>query len=65
MEGKLRRKYLGKIFLTSTAPLAERRFEEKHLKAYLKGKEYFTFGRTPEGDKAAYVVKQEFYEEKE
>lgn len=39
---KVSRKFLGK--LTDFASPQERAFEKKHLKAYIRGHQFFTFG---------------------
>lgn len=39
----LRKEFLGK--LDGFVDKVEKNFQKKHLKAYLRGDEYFTFGR--------------------
>ena len=47
-EPQLRRSFGGKI--DNFTNKLERAFEQRHLKAYLKGKQYFRFGFNAMGD---------------
>lgn len=52
---KYTRRFLGQLF-------PERRdanYEKAHLKAYLKGRKFFHYGRLPDGSPAPHQVKQE------
>lgn len=62
---KVLRRFLGTVY-TSTKnedglPIdkQERRFESKHLRAYLRGFERFIFGRYKDGSPKWHTVKQE------
>lgn len=60
---KIRRKFLGKT--EDFVDKEEQRFEQKHLKAYIKGKTQFRYGyETINGQRfpAWHRVKQDFYE---
>lgn len=60
IKDKTRRKFLGKI--NNFISKEEANFEDKHLRSYLKGKKYFSYGKDEKGDPKIYEVKQEFYE---
>lgn len=54
-----KRTFLGK--LKDFANKQERNFEKAHLKAYLKGHQFFSFGKNSfTGDKNRFVVQQHF-----
>lgn len=55
-----RRKFKGKI--DNFTNKAERNFEKKHLKAYLKGDMYFFYGKDEFGNAVRYEVQQELVE---
>jgi len=61
MKEKIGRRFLGELF----PPKEKRNFEKAHLKAYLKGHEYFRFGfKTLESGHrvpAWHEVKQEYF----
>lgn len=59
-KSSITRKFLGKTeeFISKE----EQRFEQKHLKAYLKGHNTFTFGRDEHRNPIIHTVKQELYD---
>lgn len=69
MKKKLRRRFLGEVYTRKTyeggmrIPTWRLKFEDKHLKAYLKGYDTFTFGYNELGEKVVHRVKQEYYYE--
>ncbi len=65
-QNQKRRQFLGKLgysisnkatgFIGDFMDKMERNFQNKHLKAYLRGDEYFTFGRNSKGEVAWFKV---------
>lgn len=58
----LSRKFLGELFPTRE----KRAFENAHLRAYIKGKSWFTFGfktneKTGQRERMFFEVKQEYF----
>lgn len=51
---RLTRRFLGNI--NGKTPL-----EKKELKAYIKGKEYFTYGRYSDGSPRSFKVRQSYF----
>lgn len=58
MKKKYTRKFLGILFPSRK----DANYEKAHLKAYLKGKPYFGFGKNPDGSQVYHLVKQEVTE---
>ena len=54
---KLKRKFLGFDLENLSHKMST--FDKKHLKAYLKGHQYFTFGRDIKNEPIWHEVKQE------
>lgn len=72
-EQKLRRKFLGIVYTRTTdkqgspIPKESLKFENAHLKAYLRGETYFKFGtridKRGQKEPVWYEVKQNYYYE--
>jgi len=57
---RIRRKFLGK--LNGFENILDKRVEQKHLKEYLKGNQFFTYSKDLKGKPMVFKVQQEYYE---
>jgi len=65
MEEKIKRVFLGELNPYTEKNKMKRNFHTKHLRAYLKGQERFTFGRDEETKPQYYDVQYKEYKVKD